>query len=156
MAHFIQPIAIVPSGGSSTEYCLDQKSGRMTRGVNTDYLSTATDLADVSDLDSPWIMTVVGLASNFELSFGVGCGDTINLSFNNTGSATAWQVDYSTYVNHQTYSSNSFTDSTTLPHTDSVTISDVACGSLITVLFNVNDWVEAGLSISMEVTTITT
>ena len=126
----------------------------MTRGVNTDYLSTATDPADVSDLDSPWIMTVVGLVSNFELSFGVGCGDTINLSFNKTGSATAWQVDYSTYVNHQSYSSNSFTDSTTLPHTDSVTISDVACGSLITVLFNVNDWVEAGLSISMDVTSI--
>mgnify|MGYP003637230581 FL=1 len=127
----------------------------MSRGVNTDYLSTATDLADVSDLDSPWIMTVVGLASDFELSFGVGCGDTINLSFNNTGSATAWEVDYSIYVNGQTYSSNIFTDSTTLPHTDSVTISDVACGSLITAVFSVNDYDEAGLSISMEVTSIT-
>ena len=127
----------------------------MSRGINTDYLSTATDLADVSDLDSPWVMTVVGLASDFELSFGVGCGDTINLSFNKTGSATAWEVDYSIYVNGQTYSSNDiFNDSSALPHTDSVTISDVACGSLITALFFVNDYDEAGLSISMDVTSI--
>jgi hypothetical protein len=149
--HLIQPIDI-----DGATYCHDQLAGRMTRGVNTALESNPTDLMDVTDLDSPWIGTVVGLASEFEVSFGIGCGSTINFTFSKSGgAATTWTADLIIYVDGVAEPTQSISDAIGNSVAFATTATSAACGKIITARIDAFDDDEFGLEISLEVTSIT-
>ena len=148
--HLIQPIDI-----EGATYCHDQLAGRMTRGVNTALESNPTDLMDVTDLNSPWIGTVVGIISEFEVSFGLGCGGTIDFIFSKSGgAATTWEGNATIYVNG-VFETAQIINGDVPSFAFSVITSSVACGKIITAVLSGDDVDEVGLEISLEVSSIT-
>lgn len=151
MAHLIQPVEI-----DGNTYCHDQLGGKMTRGVNTSLQIFPSDLMDVVDLDSPWIGTINGLASDFEVSFGMGCGSTINFTFSKSGGAsTSWSADVTIYVDGVAEPTQDISNIIGNSVAFATGAMSSACGRIITAVINGIDDDETGLEISLEVASIT-
>jgi hypothetical protein len=139
MAHIIQPLTV-----DGTQYCVDQHGNRATQVVNTEIMGSVIDVATIINPAGPWEMQIVGVASLFEVSFGVGCGSYVEMEFTvSTSSSGIWTVDVEVHVNGNPAAAAtlSLVGGVDLPDTYplNVSISDVPCGSIITVVTNITD-----------------
>lgn len=98
---------------------------RATQGVAV----PETYPVDVSIPESPWVATLAGTYSTSEMSFGVGCGDTVELA-----SVVDGGVDFSIVIN--VFVNDSIYDIMTLDDMSpssslTLNLTDYPCGNII-------------------------
>lgn len=84
-----------------TAYPLDYQDGHMTQGVITEIYGSGIVYEDVSDPDSPWsgiILPVGDLAGQGEISFGVSCANSVEISFAADDTSTSPDFEIIIYV----------------------------------------------------------
>lgn len=129
MAHLIQPLDI-----EGTLYCVMYHGGRATRGVATSIQSTPTAAPDVTDADSPWIAHPNSTITSTEITFGIGCGNELALSFDTAGTGNGnHTIVIDVYVNGGSVSSTSIPAFSTTG-TATIGLTDYPCGNLITLV----------------------
>jgi hypothetical protein len=149
MPHLIQPIEI-----EAVKYCPTYHGNRATQGVATSLIGTPTVAPDVSTPASPWTVTNDGIATESEFSFGVACGDTVQVDFDAFGSYIDFLVSINIYVNGvgpveiKTLTNASPSDSAT------ISLTDEACGNIITfvVFISADDGDTAFVILSTDIT----
>lgn len=131
MAHLIQPLEI-----EGTLYCVMYHGNRATRGVATSIECAPTDAPDVSNPASPWFVEMNGVATVSEISFGIGCGSEVMMSFETDGTAVGdYAIIIEAYINGVPDSSVVITD----PFTSggmTLDLTDYPCGNLITLVMS--------------------
>lgn len=132
MSHFIQPIDV-----DGTHYCCGCEGGRSTKGVLTDGIigSGAGNSAEiVTDCGSWTAFSGTETGDEGELSFGVSCGSTVNLSATSVDSYGTGEyiVDVDFYIDGVFDSSITLTD--VAPNdTVALSITGSPCGVIIAV-----------------------
>jgi len=134
MAHLIQPLDV-----DGITYCVAYNGNRSTEVVNTEIVSTPTGLATILDPAGEFYMPIDGVASAFEVSYGVGCGSEIEMEFVITADSEEWEFTVDAHINGNvtpavSLSKTDADGSGTYPFT--ISISDVPCGSVITLVSN--------------------
>lgn len=152
IGHLIKPLTI-----DGSDYCVLYQGTRATEAVNTALLSPPTDLADVSTPQGPWTMALVGLASAFEISFGVGCGSAINLAFDVTTAAAEWYVTIYGHINENGTPAEfvAMSDTTGTTETMTIDVSDIPCGNIITLIVSIEQPAEEAVELAVSIDSIT-
>jgi hypothetical protein len=136
MPHLIQPIAL-PGAGL---YCPSYHGNRATRGIDTMVVTGGNDAVDFTTPESPWNLNIVGIASTFELSFGVACGDTVNFSYDGMTTSDDWQAVIAIHINQNPVAAYLEILSSGLTYGSlAISLSDVACGNIVTVWVSMTD-----------------
>lgn len=153
MAHLIQPLDV-----DGTTYCVIYNGNRSTELVNTELVSTPTDLATIETQAELWHMPITGIVSSYEVSFGVGCGSLISFQFEITTSSTDWDVVIDVHINGNPVAVESLivrnTDGAGTYPLD-VDISDVPCGNVISVTVGLRDEDTEDIVVSARIVSIT-
>lgn len=142
----------------TTIYTAQDASGDMTQGVNTTLHGTPTDLVDVTtNPESPWFATVVGVASDFDLSFGVCGASSVNITFAVVGTPPVgfWQGLFDVWVNGVIYDYYALASAGLTETTATVPLSGVCDGDVVTIVLATTDDNEEGLAFSITVDSIT-
>lgn len=145
MAHIIQPLEI-----EGNLYCVNQHGYRATQGVNTDILGAPTGTVDVSNPASPW--TVTGTQMFREITFGVGCGTDVELQFTTT-KAGVEELFITIFVNDVEYDYIGSLDALNTPYNTTVSLDDLPCGSIISMV--IDGAVDVEYVTSIEIISIT-
>ncbi len=146
--------------------------GRATKVINTEVFTSPNQVASEGDPSS--ILTIgtlspepsgVATSEQSEVSFGVVCGDTVDLFFQATEDSTIpiFYAEIILYVNEVQFGSTIALDESNTEAVISAELEDLPCGSVITVgVFfyrntsdNDPDSSDGTLTLTMQVTSIT-
>lgn len=157
MNHLIQPVEI-----EGSLYCMTQHGVRTTIGLDTNIIvfPTVPALDLTTNPGSPWDTYIPGFGAS-EISFGVGCGDTVEITIDTVGEPTdpgypVYGMVMDVHINGNTVaqSSNPFTN-TSPSGTVSISLTDEACGNVVTLVFYTGSSGSGEVYITATINTIT-
>ena len=140
--HLMQPVEI-----DGIKYCLTENGRRTTLPLNTAFVASPTDLADLTD-PAFWVCELVGVVSEFEISFGASCIDGFTLNVSNTTTSSSWVVLISIYADgviipgFEDVLYDSLIDGGEI----GVSLDDLPCGQVVTVTVIQVDQDEEGVT----------